>query len=362
METRRKHIFTGLLFLDSIARKYDYFFHGIPTPLKFPYNYLDNREGPLLTMDAIMLPSGYMAVGATEYIYIYDIKKQKLIATLVGHTDLVIKIKYLSNGDIVSESEDKTIRLWNALTFECYDILDHKESIKDFWIVPDDTIISTSFNDNLIIWKLRSDFTVLSRNMPVDSIAIIDNDTIITGSYESNRIHIWNLKSQTREKTLRHGSGELLIFNNYIIVGQEDGFITLYDLKTQKYIQTLVYNGVYNEYSTVVCFCIISNDIIATGSTDGTVRIWNLQTKEHVHSFTIDLSISRESNWIKSIIKLPDGNIVIGSDDSNLYIYNPYIGKLISSINRGEGSVKLLLLPDSRFISIISFEQIEIWE
>lgn len=115
------------------------------------------------------------------------------------------------------------------------------------------------------------------------------------------------------------------------------------------------------EENIITRFCVVSADIIASGSYNGTVTIWNLKTKEHIYSFSIQREKERDNN-INSILRLPDGNIVIGSWEPVVYIYNPLTGQVVHSFRQETDTVNILLLPDNRFINIMSNCTFRLWE
>ena len=48
-------------------------------------------------------------------IKIWNVEEGKCLKTLEGHTSAVYCIEVLDNGEIVSGSDDKTIRIWNLV-------------------------------------------------------------------------------------------------------------------------------------------------------------------------------------------------------------------------------------------------------
>lgn len=166
MEYRRHQISNSLQLRDlqGTVIKYDYHFHGISKLIEI--NSEEDSSYPF-ALSGIVLPNGNIAINEGDEILI--LKRDTLIATLSGHTDLITQLKVLSTGDIVSKSNDNSIRLWNGVTFECYDILIHSSQINDFVIMPDDTIISAS-DDDLTHWVSSTHFSLISRDGSIQCI------------------------------------------------------------------------------------------------------------------------------------------------------------------------------------------------
>jgi WD40 repeat protein len=77
--------------------------------------------------------------------------------TMIGHKDYVTALYILPDGRIVSGSDDKTLRIWNASTGDCEKILSgHKGSVWALSILPEGRIVSGSEDKTLRIWNASS--------------------------------------------------------------------------------------------------------------------------------------------------------------------------------------------------------------
>merc|ERR1712146_571578 len=82
------------------------------------------------------------------------------LQTLQGHTDYVNSIIYLPDKDqIVSCSDDNTLKIWSATTGECLQTLQgHTDSVFSVIYIPDkDQLVSCSRYNTLIIWDFTLD-------------------------------------------------------------------------------------------------------------------------------------------------------------------------------------------------------------
>lgn len=298
-----------------------------------------------------------MAIIVENNIIIYDLKKLVIIETLLGHSHQINKLRILSNGNIASKSFDNTIRLWDSSTFKCYDILKHSSYIRDFVVSFDDRIITTS-NNNLILWTSSEDFVILSNNIPIHHLAILDNKIIGTTSID---IRIWNINTKICEKIFNEDKSldefSLLILGHIIVNGNKNGYISLYDSKKGKYLGTIEH---MDKKRPIDVLCRISETLIASIAHDGTVRIWDLLLRKNINSFR--LGYDRNANSLNSLLRLPNGNLVISSWDKKLLIYDPIQGEIIYSSYQNSDILHLLILPDGRFISLMSNYTFKIWE
>ena len=82
--------------------------------------YLQNINGQSAIKALIILPNGNIVSGSSDKtIKIGNSSSFKLIATLIGHSAAVFALTILHNGNIVSGSEDNTIKIWESITFDC---------------------------------------------------------------------------------------------------------------------------------------------------------------------------------------------------------------------------------------------------
>ena len=61
---------------------------------------------------------GVIAYGSHNLVYLYDVEKVKILATLKGHKGRVNSVKFLQDGKIVSVCSEGDIRVWSNTNFE----------------------------------------------------------------------------------------------------------------------------------------------------------------------------------------------------------------------------------------------------
>jgi WD40 repeat protein len=98
-----------------------------------------------------------LACGLNERtIQIISLDTGNLVRTLSGHTDSICWRKcllVLDNGDLLSASIDKTIRVWNTVNGNNYlTATQHKNPIYEFSFLPNGNLVSVS-NSEMFIWS-----------------------------------------------------------------------------------------------------------------------------------------------------------------------------------------------------------------
>ncbi|HYV91078.1 MAG TPA: WD40 repeat domain-containing protein [Chitinophagales bacterium] len=97
-------------------------------------------------------------------LYIYDLKQQRLRFQLKAHLYTINHLTLiLGNKFVASASRDKTIRIWDAKSFELQKSLDkekydgHVNSVnKLLWLHSRNFLISASDDRSIIVWKIKN--------------------------------------------------------------------------------------------------------------------------------------------------------------------------------------------------------------
>jgi WD40 repeat protein len=74
--------------------------------------------------------------------------------TMIGHKDWVRALSILPDGRIVSGSDDKTLRIWNASSGDCERILSgHEEAVREVVALSDGRLLSRDWRGNCLLWS-----------------------------------------------------------------------------------------------------------------------------------------------------------------------------------------------------------------
>lgn len=76
---------------------------------------------------------------------------------MIGHSDTVRCIEQLSEEEIISGSEDRTIKIWNLSTGDCLKTFgDYEYRIFSINIISSDTIVSSANYEKVKVWDLNT--------------------------------------------------------------------------------------------------------------------------------------------------------------------------------------------------------------
>jgi WD40 repeat protein len=294
-----------------------------------------------------IIPSNENIVSGSDdaTIRVWNSKTFHLIATLRGHTDWVNALVIIpSNENIVSGSDDSTIKVWNSKTFQLIaNLTGHTNYVNALVIIPsNENIVSGSNDETIKIWNSKTFHLIANlagHTYFIFALAIIpSNENIVSGSNDKS-IKIWNSKTFHLIANL---SGYTRSFNTLVIIpsnenvvaGSDDSTIKILNSKTFQLITNLTGHKGY-----VYALAIIStNENIVSGSSDETIKVWNSKT------FQLLSNLRGHTNWVISLILIPSNlNIVSGSFDKTIKLWkNLYT----SNIDKNDEILDLLFLSN----------------
>lgn len=263
-------------------------------------------------------------------ILIYNTSTLKTDMVIEGHGNAVKSLCQLPNGNLISCSYDKRIKIWLLLskTYQClftiYDTYELKhivllsenrlasmykekgvikiwkitEPYKDdhpikemfykgksivnyiYYVKNKDMLISGGDNCTLYTWNLKtyqSVTNIKTKYIMLKCVREIDSDRIIIGGYL--RIIIVNLKTLLLEKEFFFDNTEYFhieMINSMIILrdgksvlcGCSYGNLMLFDIETKKY------DIFKTEHTKIVDMINVNNYVIATCAEDKTIKLW----------------------------------------------------------------------------------------
>jgi WD40 repeat protein len=224
-------------------------------------------------------------------VLIQNFENGKEVGRLTGHNGCIRSLCDLSDGKIVSVSDDKTIRIWDPETCKEVKIIQTDTWVNTLNILPDDRIV-TSNRDSINIWDPKSG----------DEIIKIPNKRNIDGTNED----IVNI-----------------LPNGNIITNDDNrDVLRIIDSNTGEEIQKIVEPRIVSIHTPVIRgSMVLLGDYIITGSDSGLFRIRNSKTGEEIKN--IKMPFGNSNNLDFSL--LPDGRII--------YIYSGHPPHIIGDPN-----------------------------
>ena len=242
------------------------------------------------------------------------------IATWQAHTDWVSSVSFSPNGKmIVSGSNDRTFKLWDAATLTQVATLEARSWVDAVSFSPDGAILAIASSDVVKLWDVKT-------------LDLID-------TLEGHSSSIFSVSFSPDGKLLASGS--------------HDNTVRLWDVGTRDLIDTL------EGHSTMVTTVSFSPDgtLLASGSHDNTVRLWDVSTRRIIATF----KVLRFGVW--SVAFSPDGAIIAVATISTVELWDVARSERIASIKEWGGVNSVTYSPDGSAIASAAHDKtVKLWD
>ena len=179
------------------------------------------------------------ADGNDHKIYIWDVSTASKVHTLAGHEGRITGLAFRSNDELISASEDGTVRLWNV-------------------------------TEERVIRQFQAGLN------QVTSIALSPDEQQVVLGVTDGTIRLWEINTDILRGPFR-GHVDVVLSVDFssdgeqIASGSDDNTVRLWDVSTGTLVETFV--GHEERVWSVAMHP--DGELIASGSWDGTVRLWN---------------------------------------------------------------------------------------
>jgi WD40 repeat protein len=214
---------------------------------------------------------------------------------------------------IASASWDKTVRLWNAETYEQLAILKgHSDLVQEIAFLSDGVrLLSRSADKSIQIWDIRTKkpLFILTAPATIQCLALSSEGNKVIYGYQDKFV-AWNIEEYSDPQVFSGHNGKILCCccspdGSKAVSGSEDARLRLWNVYNPNG-QSLALKG----HSGPVLSCQFSPDgtKLVSGSLDSTLRVWD-----------IDGSL-RNEYWVGSPVRSvawhPKGKLIAAGDDN----------------------------------------------
>lgn len=273
-------------------------------------------------------------------------KQITLMATLKSHYGSINCLILLKNGNFATCSNDKTIKIFNSITFTIEETIKEVKKISYIYQLKNEDLISLNY-DTFNLYSINNNKYLLNYtiyDIKLEKIFESSNDELICLSHSLDSINFYNLNSEKKyEKNFElkedFNIAEFIILNNEEIVYSTNleniifyNYIDKFKIKEIENISGILYkidnnllvinNNInfidiktHNIYKTCFfneLFCTVMlqlkcKNIFITGEQEGNLQLWEYNN----NNFKLISHITNaHKGWIPYIIQLKNGYII----------------------------------------------------
>jgi WD40 repeat protein len=264
------------------------------------------------------------------------------------HSSSITYVKYLFvNGYVACASNDSTVNIWNPKTWiSIQKYTGHKSRVLSLDQIDKDTIVTSSADNTIQIWKISTGQTIniINANEWVNSVRVLLNSIqIVCGLFsKSNNVRIYDIRSGNLSQTLNMHTANVnsieILSDQFMTSGGDDWKIIIWDLNTYSKKYILMQNA------NVMCIKRLSFNLLASANFDNNILIWNWLYGEFVRTLIGHTGALRFS----SLELYDEQTLISGSWDKSVKFWNFSNGMLMGSLNFNIQINSLAMLKKSK--------------
>jgi WD40 repeat protein len=288
------------------------------------------------------------------------------LRTMTGHKGAVTTVAYSPDGKfILSGSEDKTLKLWNAEDGkEVRTLTGHRGAVTGVAFGSTrDMAVSGSADGAVRLWDVATGQqlrTTEGLGWKIASVAVSPDGRRAASGADDNQVTLWELPKLERARALAgHGwrvtSVAFSAAGNRLLSGSEDDSVKLWDLATGLEVRSF-----RNNLAAVTCVAFSPDGRFGlSGGKDKVVKLWNLENGRAVQEF------KGHSETLRSVTFSRDGRFAISAgDDGTIRLWDISAGKESRAFTGHTGSVSgVVVSPDGHFaVSAGADSTVKVWQ
>lgn len=251
----------------------------------------------------------------------------------------------MNRHKILTGSRDRTVRVWDAHTYQCVRVLGVPSRTMNIVVPPLPSITSGRGQrpfKTVFSHETLAEPTDTSPSLFHDGSILClqyNDDVLVTGSSDCTCI-VWDIKrGYLPTKRLHHhvaGVLDVCFDDKHIVSCSKDTTICLWDQRTGEFLRKL--NGHRGPVNAVQ----LRGDLLVSASGDGVAKLWNIASGLCIKEF-----LSRDRGMACVEFSLDARTILAGGNDQVIYQFDTNTGEIVRELNGHRGLVRSLHLDSA---------------
>ena len=280
------------------------------------------------------------------------------ITELHGHAGRIDGLRLLSDGRLLTWSEDRTLRIWQLESGESDILQGHEHGVSTASEVPGEYVVSGSYDHMLRVWPLNlrlSPMVLHGHTGVVSGIKRLSNGLLL--SWGDNTLRLWRPKDGECVGVMgghRGLLGAMELPNRRILSWGFDYTLRLWDLDTGRPLSVIAFGKSLT--GTGPSVHLLANGRIATLGGNGDIRIWDLDVGELVESFL------GHTGACGHLLELGDDKFITTSADNTIRLWSATAAPTTApSRELKMGTVGAIALSPKRVLCWSAEGEMELW-
>jgi len=275
---------------------------------------------------------------------VWDVKGGQTLQVLAGHSSGVSAVASLDSRRVVSGSENGELRVWDVGNGQALSILaGHSDKVRALAVLTNGQVVSGSSDRTLRVWNLENDqdFSVLEGHIgAISTVSVIDCKRVISGSFDRT-LRVWGIEKGVALQVLEGHADEVravaVLDDQRVVSGSLDGTLRVWDLETGKLLRVLEGHSLW--VRTLVA---LDSRRVVSGSDDRTLRVWDLERR------TVLRVLRGHSAGVRAMAVLGSRRVVSGSDDRTLRVWDLERRPPLRVLEGHSAGIRAVAILDSR--------------